>query len=144
MRKIKARKKERGKKLGTPSENCKVDPGTEKPIFSLVYLRKDYCLSSCNKDEKAAFTDTLYRLSQLTWNEITCSPRHGLGYEVIDRSAIRSGMPNHIQKDVKFIAFRFCGKASMVGYRDSVGYRDDNDIFHIIWVDRQFKLYKHS
>jgi hypothetical protein len=100
-------------------------------------LRKDYCLSDCNKDEKAAFADTLHKLSQITWNEISSSSRHGAGYERINRDAIRSGIPVHLKADVNFIAFRFCGKAPMVGYRDE-------NVFHVIWIDRTFSLYDHG
>jgi hypothetical protein len=129
--------KEKGKKIATPSPTRNPSPEQQKPIFSLVYLRKDYCLSACNKDEKAAFADTLHQLSQITWNEISSSSRHGLGYERISRNAIRSGIPNHVKEDVNFIAFRFFGKAPMVGYRDE-------NIFHIVWIDRAFSLYNHG
>jgi hypothetical protein len=60
-----------------------------------------------------------------------------LGYERISRNAIRGAIPSHIAKEVAFIAFRFYRKAPMVGYRDG-------DIFHIIWIDREFKLYAHG
>jgi len=108
------------------------------PIFCLKYLdRNYYSLSACTKEEKAAFADTLDRLSQLTWAEITKSPRHGLGYEKIARSSLRAPIPKHIEEDVIFIAFRFYGKAPMVGYREGM-------IFHILWIDRDFTLYHHG
>lgn len=129
--------KEKGKKIAGPRQTRKVAPKQQNPIFSLVHLRKDYCLSSCTKDEKAAFADTLHRLSQLTWNQIGSSSRHGLGYERISQDAIRSGLPSHIKDDVNFIAFRFFGKAPMVGYRDE-------NVFHIVWIDRTFTLYDHG
>jgi len=68
---------------------------------------------------------------------ITNSPRHGLGYEKIARTSIRAPIPTDITDDVTFIAFRFYGKAPMVGYRE--GY-----IFHILWIDRDFTLYSHG
>jgi hypothetical protein len=110
----------------------------EHPVFCLKYLdRKYYCLSVCTKEEKAAFADTLDRLSQLTWTEISKSSRHGLGYEKIARNSIRATIPKHVEDDVIFIAFRFYGKAPMVGYRKDA-------IFHILWIDRDFTLYQHS
>jgi hypothetical protein len=111
----------------------------EHPIFCLKYLdRKYYSLSVCTKEEKAAFADTLDRLSQLTWAEISKSSRHGLGYEKIAQNSIRATIPKHIKKDdIILIAFRFYGKAPMVGYRK-------NTIFHILWIDRDFTLYQHS
>lgn len=130
-------KKEKGKKIATPSQTRDTSPEQQKPIFALCYLRRDYCLSTCSKDEKAAFADTLHKLSQITWNEISSSSRHGVGYERISRDAIRSGIPAHLKEDVNFIAFQFFGKAPMVGYRDE-------NIFHVIWIDRAFSLYDHG
>jgi hypothetical protein len=73
----------------------------------------------------------------LTWNEIISSPRHGVGYEKIAHDAIRSPIPTHIKSDINLIAFRFCAKAPMVGYREE-------NIFHIGWLDRDFTLYSHG
>jgi len=110
----------------------------EHPIFCFKYLdRNYYYLGACTKEEKAAFADTLDRLSQLTWAEISKSHRHGLGYEKIARKSIRATIPTHVKEDVIFIAFRFYGKAPMVGYREDV-------IFHLLWIDRDFTLYQHS
>jgi len=111
----------------------------EHPIFCLKYLdRNDYSLRACTKEEKAAFADTLDRLSQLTWAEISKSSRHGLGYEKIAKNSIRAAIPGHTKRDdIIFIAFRFYGKAPMVGYRKDA-------IFHILWIDRDFTLYQHS
>jgi len=86
--------------------------------------------------EKAAFAEKLRRISQLTWAELRQEGRHGLGYEKIARSAIRPGIPIHVKDDVNFIAFRFDGLKAMIGYKEA-------DIFHIIWLDRNFKVYKH-
>lgn len=124
-------------KPGTPKQKQDIPIEKQKPVFSLHYLNKDFCLSCCTNEQKAAFADSIHRLSQLTWNEIICSHRHGLGYEKISRDSIRSGIPNHITEEVNFIAFRFCGKAPMVGYRDE-------NVFHVIWLDRAFTLYKHN
>lgn len=107
------------------------------PIFSLRHLDKNFSLTKCTKEEKAAFADTLYKLSQLSWQELRQAPRHGLSYERISINAIRGAIPSHIAKEVGFIAFRFYGKAPIVGYRDG-------EIFHIVWVDREFKLYAHG
>jgi hypothetical protein len=56
-----------------------------------------------------------------------------LGYEKISKNSIRATIPSHIKDDVIFIAFRFYGKAPMVGYRKDL-------IFHILWIDRTFTL----
>lgn len=128
--------KESGKKVA-PAQTRDASAQQQKPIFSLYYLEKSHCLSNCTKEEKAAFADTLHKLSQLTWNEIISSPRHGAGYEKIAKNAIRQPMPSHIKSDINLIAFRFCAKAPMIGYREE-------NIFHVIWLDRTFTLYDHG
>lgn len=65
------------------------------PIFSLQYLSKtpDYSLAHCQREEKAAFADTLDKLSQMSWAAINQAPRKGSGYEKIARSAIEEPIP---------------------------------------------------
>ena len=128
-------RQEKGKRISA-REIVDLPPEQESPLFSLRYMNKDYSLSQCTKDEKAAFADTLYKLNQLTWSQINACPRHGLGYEKIARSSIRAPIPSHLKDDVNFIAFRFFGKAPMVGYRDGA-------VFYVIWLDRDFTLYPH-
>lgn len=130
------KRKEKGERFSA-KETTDIPPEQEPPLFSLRYLQKDYSLSQCTKDEKAAFADTLYQLSQLTWSQIKASSRHGLGYEKIDRNSISSAIPTHIKEDVNIVAFRFFGMAPMVGYRDGA-------VFYVIWLDRDFTLYPHS
>lgn len=73
----------------------------------------------------------------MAWNEVIQSPRHGMGFETISRSAIRRPVPAHITEDVTFIAFRFSAMKPMVGYRNE-------EMFHIIWFDCDFTLYDHG
>lgn len=80
---------------------------------------------------------TLHRLSQMTWQQIQYSGRHGLGSEKISRSEIKGApIPHEITEDTPLLAIRFCALAPMVGYR--VG-----QVFHVLWLDRAFTLYKH-
>lgn len=89
------------------------------------------------KDEKAGLADKLYRLSQLTWAEIKQQGRHKLGFEKIARGAIKAGIPSHITEDVDhFLAFRFDDLKAMGWLSSWI------DIF-VIWLDREFNLYKH-
>ncbi len=121
-----------------PSPSSPELPDHNPPVFSLRYLdRGRYGLSACQQREKAAFADTLHKLSQLTWQELRLSQRHGLGYETIARQALRVPIPQHITDEVRFIAFRFYGKAPMVGYRVK-------ELFYVIWLDRDFTLYDHG
>ncbi len=73
----------------------------------------------------------------MTWNEIICAQRHGMGFETISRDEIRRPMPAHITDDTTIIAFRFSGMKPMVGYRSQ-------SMFHIVWFDRAFTLYDHG
>ena len=126
---------EKGRNI-SPPVTVEESPEQQPPIFSLRHMSRDFSLDNCTKDEKAALIDTMFRLSQLTWAQINSAPRHGLGYERIAQSSIKAAIPAHITQDVNLLAFRFHGLAPMVGYRERA-------IFHIIWLDRSFTLYKH-
>jgi hypothetical protein len=106
------------------------------PVFCLRYLASPFCVTDCERQEQAAFSVTLRRLSAMTWSQIRNSPRHGLGSEKIGRASIKAPIPRGITDDVDFIAIRFNGLAPMVGFRS-------NQIFHIVWLDRVFTLYDH-
>ncbi len=124
-----------GKKISTPSAAAE-DTGRLPPAFCLRYLVPKYCITQCNEEQKVAFTDTLYELSRLTWIEIRSSGRHGKGAEKIEQTSIKETLPPCITPDVTLLAFRFWGRAPMVGFRDG-------RIFHIVWLDINFKLYDH-
>lgn len=94
-------------------------------------------MPDCQTDEKAALADRLHEMSQLTWEQLRQAPKHGQGYEKISRDAIRPSVPAQVTPDVNLIAFRFCGKAPVVGYRN-------RRIFHVLWLDRAFTLYNHG
>ena len=119
-----------------PTESFDVPAEQQHPLFSLRYLQKSHGISNCTQEEKSSFADSLHNLSQLTWGELKQAPRHGLGFEKIPRDHIKKPIPPHIKEDVNFIAFRFCGKAPMVGYRSKA-------VFHVLWLDRDFTLYDH-
>lgn len=114
-----------------------IPPECKKPVFSFQYLDKEYCISLCEKEDKIALVDQLRILSSLTWAEIRQNGRHATGSEKIKRNSIKRPVPIHIKEDATFIALRFSGKKSMVGYRE-------NEIFHVIWLDRNFTLYNHG
>lgn len=106
------------------------------PIFCLHYLDSRYCLSKCNQEERAAFANTIRMLSQLSWNEIIS--KHFHGYEkILNKKSINKGnLPSCILEDTSVIGFHFHKKKPMVGFRKDC-------IFHIVWFDPKFTLYKH-
>ena len=114
-----------------------VDYNRERPTFCLRFVDPNYCITKCERDDKAAFADRIRLLSGMTWNQLIQAPRHGLGLENIARSAIRGTIPGHLTEDVTFIALRFSGIKSMVGYRVQ-------GMFHIVWFDCNLDLYDHG
>ena len=127
-----------GKKfsLSKSAETAKVDYNREKPTFCLRYVDPAYCITACNKDDKAAFAERIRQLSTMTWNQIINADRHGFGREKIARDALPTP-PTNVSEDVTFIALRFSGKKPMVGYQQE-------GTFHIIWFDRDYSLYNHG
>jgi hypothetical protein len=130
------RQADRGKHI-SPTKSNEISPQQQKPLFSLEYLNGKHCLSKCEKKEKAAFADTLHRLSQIPWAEIMSAPRRGLGHEKIAKKQIKAAIPKHIKDDTNFIAFRFFGKAPMIGYKK-------DRVFYVLWLDRTLKVYNHG
>ena len=118
--------------------STEIAPEQQHPVFALYYMdtKRNFCINTCGKDEKAGFANTLYKLSQLTWAEILRSPRHGSGYEKISKDQLKRPLPSHLKQDVNIIAFRYYNNKPMVGYRDK-------NIFYIVWVDTKLKLYDH-
>lgn len=114
-----------------------IPPEKLPPIFSLRDLEKDYCVLKCQQQDKAAFADTLRKISSLTWAQLKSCSRHSFGYEKISRSSIRVAVPERLSDDVNFIAFRFSGMKAMIGYRE-------REIFHILWLDRDYSVYHHG
>ncbi len=112
-------------------------PQTQTPVFALEHMQSPYCVDNLNQAQQAAFAQAMWMRSRMIWLDITLAPRHGLGQEDIARGDLNPSIPKHITDDVDFIALRFWGKAPMVGYRDG-------RIFHVIWLDHDFSVYKHS
>jgi hypothetical protein len=110
----------------------------QSPIFCLEYIQKGYYISNCTKDEQVAFLDSLFSRRNLPWTDLKGMHRHKLGPEKIARNAIKAPIPPLIliKPDTTFLAFRFDGLKAMVGFR--VG-----RLFYVLWLDQQFKLYRH-
>jgi len=115
------------------------DPESNPPRFSLKFMLgdKDFSFDGLDDNHKLAFANKINTLSKLTWSDLRISGRHGLGYEKIERSALKFFLPCDIPADRNIIAFRFCGMAPMLGYRSAYG------TFYIIAFDSKFIAYKH-
>jgi hypothetical protein len=115
-----------------------VSPMKGRPFFSFHYLQDSYCISRCDKNDKASFADAMKCLSAMTWNQIYAAPRHGLGAEKIARKSINVEIPDNLPEDINsFWAIRFSGLKPMIGFRN-------NDVYHIVWFDRDFSVYSHG
>lgn len=108
------------------------------PYFSFEKMQPNtgYSVGCVDKDNKAALAGKLYDLSQITWAQIRASGRHQLGHEIINRASIKAPLPP-LTDDVNILAFRFNGKASMLGYREG-------RIFHVLLLDWKFDAYPHN
>jgi hypothetical protein len=112
-------------------------PDYDYPIFCFKHLHNNHNLEKCTDDEKKSLMEKVVQLSQMSWLDIQNAPRHGLGTEKIDRNALRPACPSFITDDVGFLlALRFQGKKPILGHRDRF-------IFHVIFIDRDFTVYKH-
>lgn len=105
-------------------------------IFSLRHIQKNYCFSDCQPDEKQALAESLFKRREMTWLSISKEPKHGLGFEKINRKSLNVKVPEVVPEDANILAFRFRGKAPMVGYKE-------NNLFYILWLDRDFTVYPH-
>jgi hypothetical protein len=110
-----------------------------KPLFSFQYLDAAYCVKKCEKNDKVALAEKIQIIGNKTWQELQQAPRKGLGFEKINRNAIKASLPKHLEKDeaINFIAFRFSGNKPMVGYRE-------HEVYHVVWLDRDFTVYNHD
>ena len=133
MRKhIKPQRPKGGTRIKEP--DAQVSSERQRPVFCLQYLDHEYGLSKCQKEEKAAFADTLHQLSQRDWMDLKFASKHGSGCEKIHRDSIKGRIPTIATDEVTFLAFRFYGKKPLVGFRAG-------RILHIIWLDRTHSLY---
>ncbi len=79
MTKIKRKQQEKGKKIAAPQTTPEPSPEQQHPVFDLQHLNRE-CFNSCDRDEKAAFADTLSKLSQLTWSQIRTADKYKRHY----------------------------------------------------------------
>ncbi|WP_196757837.1 hypothetical protein [Gluconobacter potus] len=123
-------------KLIKAVESGKTSSDSQKPLFCFEHMVSGYDINECERNEKAQILSALYTRSRMSWSELRTAPRHGLGYEKIARTSINPTVPEVITEDVDIIAFRCIGLAPMIGYKDG-------NIFRIVWIDREFKVYDH-
>ena len=124
-------------KVRLPSQSDIQRPDELHPAFSFEHMMPGFDVEDCEKDDRAALSLKLLKLGKMTWAQIKQCPRHGMGFETLDRKSIKAGIPPFITPEVRLLAFRFSGMKAMVGYR--IG-----RTFFIVWLDRNFSLYDHG
>ena len=109
------------------------------PLFSLERLQSGrYCLSKLEKDDKAAYADSIFKRRSVTWNDIQRMDRYGLGHEKIEITSLKVAIPKFITEDEhNLLAFRYSGKKPIIGYRIK-------NIFYVLWFDHDFSVYDHG
>lgn len=114
------------------------DPDLQPPIFSFEKMQEGsgYSVTCCQRDDQAALSKCIFKLSKVTWRDIRHSPRHGIGTETIHRASLKVGLPHGIPDDATLIAIRFNGMKPMIGYRDA-------RVFYVVFLDSNFSAYNH-
>jgi hypothetical protein len=75
-------------------------------------------------------------LGKMPWRELRKEHRHRYGCETIERNSLKVGIPAFLTGDVRLLVFRAFERVAMVGYKN-------HRVFYVVWIDREFKLYKH-
>lgn len=124
-------------KQGTHSDP--INPDEAPPAFSFEKMQdgSGHSFNCCEDDDRLYLAKRIFLLSRTPWKQIRGAPRTGMGSEEIPRTAIRSPVPSTVTQDVGYFhALHYVGKKRFIGYR--VG-----QIFYILWVDHNFKVYSH-
>jgi len=92
-------------------------------------------LSQCSQDSKSAVVNTLLKLSQLSWSQISSISSAGLGFENIPLYRFSVPLPSIVTEEVPSLkVFRYSGSGRIAGIREK-------DIYHILLVGTD--LYTH-
>lgn len=111
----------------------------ERPYISLRYFDGSYeCFSKWTKEELAAFTDLLRRISQMTWTQIMATGgkggnKTGLGCTKLEARILPSSATNGLSEDLPFMELRVTQKARIHGFRM-------NEAFFLLCLDREHKV----
>ena len=134
---LKGRPPTGGYRIAAPAEPR--DPRDLPAVISLQHCQYgDHCYTKLDQDNKVAFANAVFTRRSMNWKELQNAPRHGNGFEKISHKSINPPLPAIVtDNDKTLIAFRFNGKAPMVGYRD-------RNIFFVLFFDPNFCLYNHG
>lgn len=125
--------KEDLKKIQLPNREIK------RPSFSFRYF-SDSNLKDVRGDFMVEFLNRLKKLSELGWDQIYTSDKHGFGVEPIGQDLIKLELPEVVTKETTIQAFRASGdNRPFIGFRQK-----DGDVFYILYIESKFgDLYDH-
>lgn len=134
---LKKRKAQKGESIGF-SEIDSLYKDIAHPVFCFKYLHRKYNVGVLSPDQRNQFLNQLYNLSQLTWNVINTSPRHGMGFEKITLKQIKPDLNPSFTEDVQhLLSFRFDGMKPFLGHRRGF-------ILHLLFIDPNMEVYDHD
>lgn len=101
--------------------------------FSLEYVQETTrCnFSDLDAEGKRAFADAIFKRRNITWADIKTHHRHNLGFEMLDKTAIKPSqerLPTEMRELKKYMVFRYHKTLAMVGHRE-------RDVFYVFWFD---------
>lgn len=122
-----------------PPHEAVVNFNSKKPKLSFEFLAGDYCITKCELREKAEIVDTLYRLSQHSWQELlTLGRKHG-GCEPLSLSELNCPIPNDLlfQGQKHATVFHNVQRIPVIGFRIE-------ETLYIFGIDRDYTAYNHG
>jgi len=137
MAKFKRREREATVSVTARTSTIEMDSSEARPpVFSFEYLQNGWCIQDCEAVERSKMLERLRILGKMPWRELRKEHRHRYGCETIDRNSLKVGIPAFLTGDVRLLVFRAFERVAMVGYKN-------HRVFYVVWIDREFKLYKH-
>jgi hypothetical protein len=137
MRKLKRKESDGTGQVTVRVTHTEIDTSEARPpVFSFEYLQSGWCIKDCAAAERSKMLERLRILGKLPWKDLRKEHRHRYGCETMERSSLKVGIPAFLTDDVRLLVLRAFERVAMVGYKSG-------RIFYVIWIDREFKLYKH-
>jgi hypothetical protein len=137
MAKFKRRERDAAVIVTVRTSTIEMDSSEARPpVFSFEYLQNGWCIQDCEAVERSKMLERLRILGKMPWRELRKEHRHRYGCEKIERNSLKVGIPAFLTGDVRLLVFRAFERVAMVGYKN-------HRVFYVVWIDREFKLYKH-
>lgn len=111
------------------------------PLFSFERMQdgSGNSVNCCQNDDRSRLLQRIFMLSKMSWRQIRLGPRAGFGSENISRKDIKKPVPAVVTGDVEtFQSLHYAG------HKRFIGYRSDDGIFFILWIDHDFSVYDHG